>query len=103
MAVGSRYIQLERAQVVRCITPDDVQRPAPTAQNLCKAPMNRTLQALAAATLATTLTAVSANELTFDDLTGTVGFTAPYQGFTFAYTQGPRGSGCNCAGSWRPA
>lgn len=62
--------------------------------------MNRSLQALAAAALATTVTAASAIELTFDDLTGTVGFTAPYQGFVFAYTVGPRGVGCNCAGSW---
>lgn len=62
--------------------------------------MNRSLQALAAAALATTVTAASAIELTFDDLKGTVGFTAPYQGFTFAYAQGPRGVGCNCAGSW---
>ena len=62
--------------------------------------MNRSLQALAAAALATTVTAASAIELNFDDLTGTVGFTAPYQGFIFAYTQGPRGVGCNCAGSW---
>lgn len=62
--------------------------------------MNRTLQALAVAALATTVTAASALELSFDDLTGTVGFTAPYQGFNFAYTQGPRGAGCNCVGSW---
>lgn len=62
--------------------------------------MNRTLQALAAAALATTVTAASAIELTFDDLRGTVGFTAPYNGFDFAYTQGPRGVRCNCAGSW---
>lgn len=63
--------------------------------------MNRKFQALAAAAaLATTVTAASAIELTFDDLTGTVGFTAPYNGFNFTYTQGPRGVGCNCAGSW---
>ena len=62
--------------------------------------MNRSLQALAAAALATTVTAASAIELNFDDLSGTEGFTAPYQGFIFAYTQGPRGLGCNCAGSW---
>ena len=62
--------------------------------------MNRLLQALAVAALATTVTAASAVELTFDDLTGAQGFTAPYQGFVFAYSQGPRGVGCNCAGSW---
>ena len=62
--------------------------------------MNRSLQALAAAALATTVTAASAIELSFDDLTGTAGFTAPYHGFIFAYAQGPRGVGCNCAGSW---
>lgn len=62
--------------------------------------MNRTLQALAAAALATTVTAASAIELTFDDLTGTEGFTAPYNGFNFPYVQGPRGDGCNCVGSW---
>lgn len=62
--------------------------------------MNRTLQSLAGAILAASVTAISANELTFDDLRGTVGFTAPYQGFIFSYTQGPREVGCNCAGSW---
>ena len=62
--------------------------------------MNRSLQALAAAALATTVTAAAAIELTFDDLAGTVGFTAPYQGFVVNYAEGPRGIGCNCAGSW---
>ena len=62
--------------------------------------MNRSLQALAAAALATTVMAASAVELTFDDLAGSEGFTAPYQGFVFTYSQGPRGVGCNCAGSW---
>ncbi len=69
--------------------------------NITRDPMNRTLQKLAAAAaLACLLPAATANELTFDDLTGTVGFTAPYQGVVFTYTQGPRGAGCNCAGSW---
>ena len=63
-------------------------------------PMNRTLQALAGAILAASVPAISANELTFDDLRGTLGFTQPYHGFIFSYTQGPREVGCNCAGSW---
>ena len=62
--------------------------------------MNLKLHALAAAAFFTgAAPAASALELTFDDLTGTQGFTDPYQGFKFAYTQGPRGVGCNCAGS----
>ncbi len=63
--------------------------------------MTRKLCVLATAVLlAVAAPAVSANELTFDDLTGTEGFTAAYNGFQFTYTQGPRGAGCNCAGSW---
>lgn len=59
----------------------------------------RTLAATAA--LACFVPAASAEVLNFDDLTGTVGFTTPYHGFTFTYNQGPRTAPCDyCLGSW---